>query len=170
MNSHPFFCLSFLPGHGRDCRMQADSLGDLYRALEQTSLSTSADHRSSSRLEYKRSFVRRVNDPLLNDKLHRLRVLHSSLKVHQHVFLQSHLCTSVLFIVASLTDALAFVTECPSARHKPVTGIFRVRTSVLMEPQTYRLCLCLTQPASFCWRYKAPSLTCSALLFPSSAL
>ncbi|XP_037604851.1 connector enhancer of kinase suppressor of ras 2-like isoform X2 [Sebastes umbrosus] len=31
-----------------DCRMQADSLGDLYRALEQTSLSTSADHRSAS--------------------------------------------------------------------------------------------------------------------------
>ncbi|XP_051257751.1 connector enhancer of kinase suppressor of ras 2-like isoform X10 [Dicentrarchus labrax] len=67
-------------GHGRDCRMQADSLGDLYRALEQTSLSTSDDHRSASRLEYKRSFVRRVNDPLLNDKLHRLRILHSSLK------------------------------------------------------------------------------------------
>ncbi|XP_034405916.1 connector enhancer of kinase suppressor of ras 2-like isoform X1 [Cyclopterus lumpus] len=67
-------------GHGRDCRMQADSLGDLYRALEQSSLSTSADHRSANRLEYKRSFVRRVNDPLLNDKLHRLRILHSSLK------------------------------------------------------------------------------------------
>ncbi|XP_010780237.1 connector enhancer of kinase suppressor of ras 2-like isoform X6 [Notothenia coriiceps] len=68
-------------GHGRrDCRMQADSLGDLYRALEQTSLSSSADHRSASRLEYKRSFVRRVNDPLLNDKLHRLRILQSSLK------------------------------------------------------------------------------------------
>eukprot|EP00066_Takifugu_rubripes_P006462 XP_003971276.1 PREDICTED: connector enhancer of kinase suppressor of ras 2-like [Takifugu rubripes] len=58
----------------------ADSLGDLYRALEQTSLASSADHRSTSRLEYKRSFVRRVNDPLLNDKLHRLRILNSSLK------------------------------------------------------------------------------------------
>lgn len=73
--------LSLLPGHGRDHRMQADSLGDLYRALEQTSLSNSGDHRSASRLEYKRSFVRRVNDPLLNDKLHRLRILHGSLKV-----------------------------------------------------------------------------------------
>lgn len=65
-------------GRPRESRMQADSLGDLYRALEQSGLSTS-DHRSSSRLEYKRSFVRRVNDPLLNDKLHRLRVLHSAL-------------------------------------------------------------------------------------------
>uniref|UniRef100_H3D2J6 Connector enhancer of kinase suppressor of Ras 2 n=1 Tax=Tetraodon nigroviridis TaxID=99883 RepID=H3D2J6_TETNG len=61
-------------------RLDADSLGDLYRALEQTSLASSADHRSTSRLEYKRSFVRRVNDPLLNDKLHRLRILNSSLK------------------------------------------------------------------------------------------
>ncbi|XP_029704760.1 connector enhancer of kinase suppressor of ras 2-like isoform X2 [Takifugu rubripes] len=68
------------PGARQDCRMQADSLGDLYRALEQTSLASSADHRSTSRLEYKRSFVRRVNDPLLNDKLHRLRILNSSLK------------------------------------------------------------------------------------------
>ncbi|XP_047462323.1 connector enhancer of kinase suppressor of ras 2-like isoform X7 [Mugil cephalus] len=67
-------------GHRRECRMQTDSLVDLYRALEQTNLSTSADHRSAGRLEYKRSFVRRVNDPLLNDKLHRLRILHSSLK------------------------------------------------------------------------------------------
>uniref|UniRef100_A0A8C7ZM10 Connector enhancer of kinase suppressor of Ras 2b n=1 Tax=Oryzias sinensis TaxID=183150 RepID=A0A8C7ZM10_9TELE len=66
------------------CRLDSwltDSMLDLYRALEQTSLSSSADHRSGNRLEYKRSFVRRVNDPLLNDKLHRLRVLQSSLKV-----------------------------------------------------------------------------------------
>uniref|UniRef100_A0A8D3AYB2 Connector enhancer of kinase suppressor of ras 2-like n=1 Tax=Scophthalmus maximus TaxID=52904 RepID=A0A8D3AYB2_SCOMX len=70
----------------RKTGMQADSLGDLYRALEQTSLSSSADHRSASRLEYKRSFVRRVNDPLLNDKLHRLRILHSSLKAPETIF------------------------------------------------------------------------------------
>ncbi|XP_038150464.1 connector enhancer of kinase suppressor of ras 2-like isoform X6 [Cyprinodon tularosa] len=67
-------------GLGRECRMQTDSLVDLYRALEQTSLSSSTDHRSAGRLEYKRSFVRRSNDPLLNDKLHRLRILQSSLK------------------------------------------------------------------------------------------
>uniref|UniRef100_A0A672SQA6 Connector enhancer of kinase suppressor of Ras 2 n=1 Tax=Sinocyclocheilus grahami TaxID=75366 RepID=A0A672SQA6_SINGR len=60
---------------------QADSLGDLYRALERTSLSPVNEHRSSSRLEYKRSFVRRCNDPLLNEKLHRLRILQNSFKV-----------------------------------------------------------------------------------------
>uniref|UniRef100_UPI003AB0554A connector enhancer of kinase suppressor of ras 2-like n=1 Tax=Centroberyx gerrardi TaxID=166262 RepID=UPI003AB0554A len=67
-------------GCERDRRLQADSLGDLYRALEQTSLSGMADHRPAARLEYKRSFVRRVHDPLLSEKLHRLRILHSSLK------------------------------------------------------------------------------------------
>ncbi|XP_016428609.1 connector enhancer of kinase suppressor of ras 2-like isoform X1 [Sinocyclocheilus rhinocerous] len=72
--------------HARDTgpewerRHQADSLGDLYRALERTSLSPVNEHRSSSRLEYKRSFVRRCNDPLLNEKLHRLRILQNSFK------------------------------------------------------------------------------------------
>ncbi|XP_051956238.1 connector enhancer of kinase suppressor of ras 2-like [Xyrauchen texanus] len=72
--------------HARDTgpelerRHQADSLVDLYRALERTSLSPVNEHRSSSRLEYKRSFVRRCNDPLLNEKLHRLRILQSSFK------------------------------------------------------------------------------------------
>ncbi|KAM4619888.1 connector enhancer of kinase suppressor of ras 2-like [Polymixia lowei] len=67
-------------GCERESRLQADSLGDLYRALEQANLSTMADHRPGTRLEYKRSFVRRVNDPLLSEKLHRLRILHSTLK------------------------------------------------------------------------------------------
>ena len=65
----------------RERRLQADSLGDLYRALERASVSPGADPRPGARLEYKRSFVRRTNDPLLSEKLHRLRVLHSSLKV-----------------------------------------------------------------------------------------
>uniref|UniRef100_A0A8C3GC27 PH domain-containing protein n=1 Tax=Cyclopterus lumpus TaxID=8103 RepID=A0A8C3GC27_CYCLU len=103
-----FSLLSLLmPGHGRDCRMQADSLGDLYRALEQSSLSTSADHRSANRLEYKRSFVRRVNDPLLNDKLHRLRILHSSLKV----MCFEHLC---LHLLQPRAPCRSTKTWCPS--------------------------------------------------------
>ncbi|XP_045078408.1 connector enhancer of kinase suppressor of ras 2-like isoform X3 [Coregonus clupeaformis] len=67
-------------GCEREGRPQADSLGDLYRALERANLSSIGDHRPSSRLEYKRSFVRRINDPLLSEKLHRLRILQSALK------------------------------------------------------------------------------------------
>uniref|UniRef100_A0A8B9KUW3 Connector enhancer of kinase suppressor of Ras 2a n=1 Tax=Astyanax mexicanus TaxID=7994 RepID=A0A8B9KUW3_ASTMX len=64
----------------RERRGHADSLGDLYRALERTSLSLLGERRLSTRLEYKHSFVRRCNDPLLNDKVHRLRILQSTLK------------------------------------------------------------------------------------------
>ncbi|XP_066521915.1 connector enhancer of kinase suppressor of ras 2 isoform X3 [Hoplias malabaricus] len=58
----------------------ADSLVDLYRALERASLSPLGERRLSTRLDYKHSFVRRCNDPLLNDKVHRLRILQSTLK------------------------------------------------------------------------------------------
>ncbi|XP_060718193.1 connector enhancer of kinase suppressor of ras 2 isoform X1 [Tachysurus vachellii] len=64
--------------HERRCH--ADSLGDLYRALERASVSPLGDPRLSTHLEYKHSFVRRCNDPLLNDKVHRLRILQSTLK------------------------------------------------------------------------------------------
>ncbi|XP_062309292.1 connector enhancer of kinase suppressor of ras 2-like isoform X2 [Osmerus eperlanus] len=67
-------------GCEREGRPQADSLGDLYRALERANLGSAAEHRPPARLEYKRSFVRRVNDPLLSEKLHRLRILQSALK------------------------------------------------------------------------------------------
>ncbi|KAJ7996013.1 hypothetical protein DPEC_G00232670 [Dallia pectoralis] len=67
-------------GSDRDERPQADSLGDLYRALERANLTSMGDHRPPNRLEYKRSFVRRINDPLLSEKLHRLRILQNALK------------------------------------------------------------------------------------------
>uniref|UniRef100_A0A8C2IFS8 Connector enhancer of kinase suppressor of Ras 2a n=1 Tax=Cyprinus carpio TaxID=7962 RepID=A0A8C2IFS8_CYPCA len=63
-----------------ECPRQADSLGDLYRALERASLSPIGEHRLSTRLEYKHLFIRRCNDPQLNDKLHHLRILQSTIK------------------------------------------------------------------------------------------
>ncbi|XP_056105049.1 connector enhancer of kinase suppressor of ras 2 isoform X14 [Rhinichthys klamathensis goyatoka] len=67
-------------GGETECHRQADSLGDLYRALERASLSPIGEHRLSTRLEYKHLFIRRCNDPQLNDKLHHLRILQSTLK------------------------------------------------------------------------------------------
>ncbi|XP_029104544.1 connector enhancer of kinase suppressor of ras 2-like isoform X6 [Scleropages formosus] len=61
-------------------RQPADSLQDLYRALEQAGLTPMGEHRMSTRLQLKRSFVRRCTDPLLNDQSHRLRILQSTLK------------------------------------------------------------------------------------------
>ncbi|KAI1903157.1 hypothetical protein AGOR_G00024320 [Albula goreensis] len=63
-------------GSSQDDRQHADSLQDLYRALERANLSPMGEHR----LEYKRSFVRRCNNPQLSEKLHRLQILQSTLK------------------------------------------------------------------------------------------
>ncbi|XP_042570383.1 connector enhancer of kinase suppressor of ras 2-like isoform X2 [Cyprinus carpio] len=67
-------------GGEQECHRQVDSLGDLYRALERASLSPIGEHRLSTRLEYKHLFIRRCNDPQLNDKLHHLRILQSTIK------------------------------------------------------------------------------------------
>ncbi|XP_058514797.1 connector enhancer of kinase suppressor of ras 2 isoform X2 [Ochotona princeps] len=60
-----------------------DSLQDLYRALEQASLSPLGEHRISTKVEYKLSFIKRCNDPVMNEKLHRLRILKSTLKARE---------------------------------------------------------------------------------------
>uniref|UniRef100_A0A2K6U531 Connector enhancer of kinase suppressor of Ras 2 n=1 Tax=Saimiri boliviensis boliviensis TaxID=39432 RepID=A0A2K6U531_SAIBB len=60
-----------------------DSLQDLYRALEQASLSPLGEHRISTKMEYKLSFIKRCNDPIMNEKLHRLRILKSTLKARE---------------------------------------------------------------------------------------
>ncbi|XP_074850230.1 connector enhancer of kinase suppressor of ras 2 isoform X3 [Carettochelys insculpta] len=61
----------------------ADSLQDLYRALEQASLSPLGEYRISTKLEYKKSFVKRCSDPVVNEKLHQLRILKSTLKARE---------------------------------------------------------------------------------------
>ncbi|XP_074889529.1 connector enhancer of kinase suppressor of ras 2 isoform X6 [Buteo buteo] len=61
----------------------ADSLQDLYRALEQASLSPLGEHRISTMLEYKKSFIKRCSDPVVNEKLHQLRILKSTLKARE---------------------------------------------------------------------------------------
>ncbi|KAJ1198817.1 hypothetical protein NDU88_002656, partial [Pleurodeles waltl] len=61
----------------REC---TDGLQELYKTLEQASLSAFGEQRPSTKQEYRRSFIRRCNDPLTNEKLHRIRVLKSTLK------------------------------------------------------------------------------------------
>uniref|UniRef100_A0A8C4LGL8 Connector enhancer of kinase suppressor of Ras 2 n=1 Tax=Equus asinus asinus TaxID=83772 RepID=A0A8C4LGL8_EQUAS len=71
----------------RECESReeklGDSLQDLYRALEQASLSPLGEHRISTKMEYKLSFIKRCNDPVMNEKLHRLRILKSTLKARE---------------------------------------------------------------------------------------
>lgn len=58
-----------------------DGLEQLYRALEQANVTAMGDPRHCSRQELRRCFTQRARDPLLNDRLHRVRALRSTLKV-----------------------------------------------------------------------------------------
>ncbi|XP_066515401.1 uncharacterized protein si:ch211-26b3.4 [Hoplias malabaricus] len=60
---------------------QLDPLEQLYRSLEQASVSAFGEQRPSTRQEFRRSFVKRSNDPATNERLHRIRALRSTLKV-----------------------------------------------------------------------------------------
>lgn len=83
LSFHPLLPPSLYPNTAGEIREEklGDSLQDLYRALEQASLSPLGEHRISTKVEYKLSFIKRCNDPVMNEKLHRLRILKSTLKV-----------------------------------------------------------------------------------------
>uniref|UniRef100_A0A8D3AHS8 Connector enhancer of kinase suppressor of ras 2-like n=1 Tax=Scophthalmus maximus TaxID=52904 RepID=A0A8D3AHS8_SCOMX len=55
----------------------------LYRALEQANVTALGDPRPCSRQELRRCFTQRARDPLLNDRLHRVRALRSTLKAKE---------------------------------------------------------------------------------------
>ncbi|KAM9440625.1 connector enhancer of kinase suppressor of ras 2 [Clarias gariepinus] len=62
---------------------EPDPLEELYRSLEQASVSAFGHQRPSTRQEFRRSFVKRCNDPATNEKLHRIRALRSTLKAKE---------------------------------------------------------------------------------------
>uniref|UniRef100_A0AAR2KR56 Uncharacterized protein n=1 Tax=Pygocentrus nattereri TaxID=42514 RepID=A0AAR2KR56_PYGNA len=62
---------------------QMDPLEELYRSLEQASVSAFGHQRPSTRQEFRRSFVKRCNDPATNERLHRIRALRSTLKAKE---------------------------------------------------------------------------------------
>ncbi|XP_076847174.1 connector enhancer of kinase suppressor of ras 2 isoform X2 [Brachyhypopomus gauderio] len=67
--------------HGAGDRV--DPLEELYRSLEQASLSAFGHQRPSTRQEFRRSFVIRCTDPATNELLHHIRALRSTLKAKE---------------------------------------------------------------------------------------
>ncbi|KAM4662473.1 connector enhancer of kinase suppressor of ras 2-like [Discoglossus pictus] len=67
----------------KENRSSTDGLQELYKTLEQASLSAFGEQRPSTKQEFKRSFIKRCNDPVINEKLHRVRVLKSTLKAKE---------------------------------------------------------------------------------------
>uniref|UniRef100_A0A3Q3JD18 PH domain-containing protein n=1 Tax=Monopterus albus TaxID=43700 RepID=A0A3Q3JD18_MONAL len=69
-------------GQGREPE-PLDGLEQLYRALEQANVTALGDPKPCSRQELRRWFTQRARDPLLNDRLHRVRALRSTLKAKE---------------------------------------------------------------------------------------
>ncbi|NXH30477.1 CNKR2 kinase, partial [Myiagra hebetior] len=73
--------LSFLSENIKETEEITDGLQELYRTLEEASLSAFGEQRPSTKQEFRKSFVKRCNDPVINEKLHHIRALKSTLKV-----------------------------------------------------------------------------------------
>ncbi|NWS80519.1 CNKR2 kinase, partial [Toxostoma redivivum] len=73
--------LSSLSENIKEIEEITDGLQELYRTLEEASLSAFGEQRPSTKQEFRKSFVMRCNDPVINEKLHHIRVLKSTLKV-----------------------------------------------------------------------------------------
>ncbi|NXH10927.1 CNKR2 kinase, partial [Bucco capensis] len=73
--------LYFISENIKEIGENTDGLQELYKSLEQASLSAFGEQRPSTKQEFRRSFVKRCNDPVINEKLHHIRVLKSTLKV-----------------------------------------------------------------------------------------
>ncbi|XP_062856459.1 connector enhancer of kinase suppressor of ras 2-like [Trichomycterus rosablanca] len=57
-----------------------DGLEDLYRTLVMAKLSVLGDLRPTTKSDFRRAFQKRCRDPVINDKLHHIRALNSTLK------------------------------------------------------------------------------------------
>ncbi|KAM8965564.1 connector enhancer of kinase suppressor of ras 2-like [Sarcophilus harrisii] len=79
----------------------SDGLQELYRSLEKVSLSAFGEHRPSTKQEFRRSFIKRCNDPFINQKLHHIRALRSTLKAKERD----------LILIDSLLDDPDFTAE-----------------------------------------------------------
>uniref|UniRef100_A0A663MDN5 PH domain-containing protein n=1 Tax=Athene cunicularia TaxID=194338 RepID=A0A663MDN5_ATHCN len=61
-----------------------DEMERLYKSLEQASLSPIGDRRLSTKKELRKSFIKRSKNPSINEKLHQIRMLNSTLKCKEH--------------------------------------------------------------------------------------
>ncbi|NXO00115.1 CNKR2 kinase, partial [Rhinopomastus cyanomelas] len=77
------FFISFLSENIKEIGENTDGLQELYKSLEQASLSAFGEQRPSTKQEFRKSFVKRCNDPVINEKLHHIRVLKSTLKAKE---------------------------------------------------------------------------------------
>ncbi|NXE23064.1 CNKR2 kinase, partial [Ardeotis kori] len=121
-----------------------DGLQELYKSLEQASLSAFGEQRPSTKQEFRKSFVKRCNDPVINDKLHHIRVLKSTLKAKEgdltviNSLLDDPNLTSKKFKDWKLKNYEFFMDICEySAAVKSQNGASELATSAPMLTHTH---------------------------------
>uniref|UniRef100_A0A8C3KVI1 Connector enhancer of kinase suppressor of ras 2 n=1 Tax=Calidris pygmaea TaxID=425635 RepID=A0A8C3KVI1_9CHAR len=121
-----------------------DGLQELYKSLEQASLSAFGEQRPSTKQEFRRSFVKRCNDPIINEKLHHIRVLKSTLKAKEgdltviNSLLDDPNLTSKKFKDWKLKNYEFFLDICEySAAVKSQNGASELATSAPMLTHTH---------------------------------
>ena len=81
----------------------------LYIHLKQASLSPIGDRKPSTKREFRASFVKRCKNQTVNDKLHRIRTLNSTLKVIFHFFPHFFSAVCPLLILHYTTEHCAII-------------------------------------------------------------
>ena len=70
-------CIYLLP----ECQTNSDEMERLYIHLKQASLSPIGERKPSTKRDFRASFIKRCKNQTINDKLHVIRTLNSTLKV-----------------------------------------------------------------------------------------
>lgn len=72
----------------------SDEMEKLYIHLKEASLSPIGDRKPSTKREFRASFIKRCKNDVVNDRLHRIRTLNSTLKVRFLLLDSVSLCLS----------------------------------------------------------------------------
>uniref|UniRef100_A0A8B9UQQ5 Connector enhancer of kinase suppressor of ras 2 n=1 Tax=Anas zonorhyncha TaxID=75864 RepID=A0A8B9UQQ5_9AVES len=125
-------------------RRHNNGLQELYKSLEQASLSAFGEQRPSTKQEFRKSFVKRCNDPVINEKLHHIRALKSTLKAKEgdltviNSLLDDPNLTSKKFKDWKLKNYEFFLDICEySAALKSQNGASELATSAPMLTHTH---------------------------------
>ncbi|CAM5140317.1 unnamed protein product [Eretmochelys imbricata] len=128
----------------KEIRESTDGLQELYKSLEQASLSAFGEQRPSTKQEFRKSFVKRCNDPIINEKLHHIRVLKSTLKAKEgdlvtiNNLLDDPNLTSKKFKEWKLKNYEFFLDICEySAALKPQNGAAELVTPAPLLTHTH---------------------------------
>ncbi|KAK1206362.1 CNKR2 kinase, partial [Pygoscelis papua] len=138
------FFIYFLSENIKEIGENTDGLQELYKSLEQASLSAFGEQRPSTKQEFRKSFVKRCNDPVINEKLHHIRVLKSTLKAKEgdltviNSLLDDPNLTSKKFKDWKLKNYEFFLDICEySAAVKSQNGASELATSAPMLTHTH---------------------------------